>query len=421
MHGEYQACEEKCPQSHELPTCEIITIGTELLFGQILDTNTTRLAQELNKLGITIRFRTAVGDKIEDITKVLSTAVNRCDAVITTGGIGPTLDDITRESVARVAGVGLEFRQELMDRIAAIFRRYGYNMPENNRRQAYVPKGSKAIPNPVGTAPGFIKEVAGTPVICLPGVPGELEYLLGHEVAPWLRQRFNLSGHTVTYQVLKTAGITESRVDDLIGDLIKPGQNPEVGLLASEGEIKIRIAATGKNERDARNLIQPVEKEIRSRLGNKIYGMDKNTLEDVVDSLAEKHGLSLAILETFTGGLAAQGFHGLESKQLLESRVIPDEKRVREFLGLREITLKQEAALMLAQKIRDVCHAGIGLAILGFPIKKENNYSIEGYASATCDGMEKVFPFKIGGNIARLQRRGAIIGLNTLRLALLEL
>lgn len=141
-----------------------------------------------------------------------------------------------------------------MDEIEQTFRRYGYEMPENNRRQAYVPAGSLAISNPVGTAPAFIKEIKKRPVICLPGVPRELKYLMGHEVIPWVRKRFDLADHIVSYRVLKVVGISESGVDRLIGDLMRPGQNPEVGLLASQGEIKIRIAARSKDERETNAL-----------------------------------------------------------------------------------------------------------------------------------------------------------------------
>ncbi len=144
----------------------------------------------------------------------------------------------------------MQYRKDLMDEIEQTFRRYGYEMPENNRRQAYVPAGSLAISNPVGTAPALIKEIKKRPVICLPGVPRELKYLMGHEVIPWVRKRFDLADHIVSYRVLKVVGISESGVDRLIGDLMRPGQNPEVGLLPSQGEIKIRIAVRSKDERE---------------------------------------------------------------------------------------------------------------------------------------------------------------------------
>ena len=401
-------------QSIHSPTCEIITIGSELLLGQIEDTNTAYLARELGREGVTIGFRTAVGDRLDEIEQVMRIAIDRCDMVVTTGGLGPTLDDLTREAVSRSAGVELEFRQDLMLGIEKIFRLAGYKMPENNRRQAFVPAGSHVIPNPVGTAPAFVREVKGCPVICLPGVPRELKFLLEREVIPWVRQRFNLDEHMITYRVLKTVGIGESKVDSLIGDLIKPGHNPEVGLLASMGEIKIRIAAKAKNEREAQKLIGPVAEEVCSRLGQKIYGRDEETLEGVVDGLLAEKDLSLAILETFSGGLVAQRFHSLPWRRVVESRVISDEKQLARY-G------EQMTATALARNIRELVNAGLGLAITGFMKKEEGRgYRMKGYASAEGAGIQKNFSWEMGGDLLTLQQRGAVIGLNTLRLALLE-
>ena len=404
----------------ESPSCEIITIGTELLLGQIMDTNTTYLAQELGRIGISVRFRTAVGDLPDEMKRVIEDAVQRCDLVITTGGLGPTLDDLTREAVARIAGVDLEFRQDLMDQIEKVFHRYGYNMPENNRRQAFVPAGSQAIPNPVGTAPAFIREVHGKPIICLPGVPRELKYLLNREVIPWLKQKFHLAGHRITYRVLKTVGIGESKVDHLIGDLMGHGKNPEVGLLASQGEIKIRIAAKAKDMQSADELIGPVEQEIRSRLGKKIFGKDDDTLEQVIDSMLICRDFTLAILETFTGGRAAQKFHSLPSHRLLESCVIPNKEHLSKWIDRGDSVLESEAALSIARKARNMAHADIGLAILGFFNEREEDYKVKGYVGATGKGIEKIFSWDMGGDIFTLQVRGALIGLNTLRLALIE-
>ncbi len=422
-------------QTSYSPTCEIVTIGSELLLGQIMDTNTTYLAQELGRIGVTIRFRTAVGDELEEIIRVMRYAVGRCDMVIATGGLGPTVDDLTREAVARMAEVDLEFRQDLMDQIDHIFRRAGYQMSENNRRQAFVPAGSQAIPNPVGTAPGFIAEIDGNPLVCLPGVPSELKYLLAREVLPWVQQRYNLADHRITYRVLKVVGTGESAVDRQIGDLMGSGKNPEIGLLSSPGEIRVRITATATGEREAQAMISPIEEEIRSRLGGKIYGADDDTLEGVVDSLLLQKGLTLAILETFSAGLAALKLHRLSSSRLLHSHVITDKERLIQWLGgggkmplgkgkmplgKGKMPLESNAAHALALKIRKMGEADMGLAILGFPEKNETGDAQKGYAAAVGDENEKDFSWKMGGDFHTLQDRGAVIGLNTLRLALLE-
>jgi nicotinamide-nucleotide amidase len=340
--------------------------------------------------------------------------------VMTTGGLGPTLDDLTREAVARVTGVDLEFKQDLMVLIEEFFQRAGYKMPENNRKQAYVPKGSQVVLNPVGTAPCFIAEAEGKPVICLPGVPRELKYLWDREISSWIRKRFELSNEKVTYRVLKLVGLGESAVDRLIGDLMGVEKNPEVGLLASSGEIKIRITATARGDKGAEGLIRPVEEEIRSRLGKKIFGMDDETLEGVIDSLLIQKGLTLATLETFTAGIAAQRLYQIPSSQLLDSRVIPDQERLLRLLGGSSGSLDMKAASTLAQKVREMTQADVGLSIVGSLEKQEGSSTMNGHAAAIGDGVEKEFSWQMGGHFRTLQERGAVIGLNTLRLALLE-
>ena len=402
------------------PACEIITIGTELLLGQVQDTNTTFLAQELGKIGISVRFRTAVGDLPDEMEQVIEDAIQRCDMVMMTGGLGPTKDDLTREVVAKIAGVDLEFRSDLMSQIEEIFKRYGYHMPENNRRQAFVPAGSQAISNPVGTAPAFITEIRGKPVICLPGVPRELKFLFNKEIIPWVKNRFHLSEQRIVYRVLKTVGIGESRVDQLVGDLMGEGKNPEVGLLASQGEIKIRIAARADDEKSADDLITPVEEEIRSRLGNKIFGKDADTLEHVIDSMLTDRDVTLAIFETFTAGRAAQKLHGIASQRLRASYVIPNEKDLLEWMDESDPILGYEGALSSARKARSIAHADMGLAVLGFPYRQEEQYKVEGYAGVSGGGVEKTFSWDMGGDLLTIQVRGSLIGLNTLRLALIE-
>lgn len=402
------------------PTCEIVTIGTELLLGQILDTNTSYLAEELNRIGVAIRFRTAAGDQLEDIEAVLKQALDRCDVVITTGGLGPTEDDLTRQAVAKVAGVELEFRQDLMDQIEDIFLKAGYKMAENNRRQAFIPRSSKPIPNPVGTAPGFIANVANHSIICLPGVPRELKFLLENQILPWIKDRYNLTHQVILYKVLKLAGMGESKVDALIKDLIIEAQNPEVGLLSSPGEIKIRLTAKANDPDEARALIRPLEKKIRERLGKKIFGEDSDTLEGNVLSLLEQQGLSLAVLETFTGGLAAQKIHGRSSHRLKTSLVIQDIDAIGQWLGENNITADLESAYQLAQATRERFGTSIGLVCLGLVKEKEEGYEVQAHNVVIGEGIEKVFSWTMGGDRAILQQRGAVIALNTLRLALID-
>jgi competence/damage-inducible protein CinA-like protein len=402
------------------PACEVITIGTELLLGQIADTNTAYLARELGHLGISVRFRTSVGDRLDEIMTVLRNGVDRCDLVVTTGGLGPTADDLTREAVAGVAAVDLLFRQDLMNQIEEMFRGFGYRMPENNRKQAYIPEGSRAVPNPVGTAPAFIAEVHGKPIISLPGVPRELKHLMQNAVTPWIRERFHLVDNLLSYRVLKVVGLGESAVDRIMGDLMEPGKNPEVGLLASPGEIKIRVAATGTSKADADRLMEPIVDELRRRLGNKILGEEDDTLESVIHQLLEKYGMTAAVLETFTGGVATRKLHRLPAKEIRQSLVSQSPDDLFRWLGGFPDILDREGVLRVASLFRDMAQTGIVLAILGFPQPAERGYSVRAHAAAMGEGVEKYFSWHMRGDLSMLQERGGIIGLNTLRLALLE-
>lgn len=403
------------------PSCEIITIGTELLLGQIVDTNTTYLAQELGQLGISVRFRTSVGDHLDEIMEVIRNAIDRCDLVVTTGGLGPTEDDLTREAVAGVAGVKLLFSRELMHQIEGMFQKYGYQMPENNRKQAYVPEGSRPVPNPVGTAPAFIAEISGRPVISLPGVPRELKYLMKHAVTPWLRDRYHLVHNLLSYRVLKVVGLGESAVDRVMGDLMEPGKNPEVGLLASPGEIKIRVAATANDKEEADRLIKPVLTELRRRLGDKILGDGDDTLESVIHQLLERHGLTVALLESFTGGAATRKLHGVPGKRVRQSLVCLNPADLRRLFGAFPDALDKQSALRIAGHYKDEAQSDVGLAILGFPRQADHGLFVEAHAAAVGEGIEKYFSWHMSGDIPMLQERGGIIGLNTLRLALLQM
>ena len=399
---------------------EIITIGTELLLGQILDTNTQYLAQRLAEIGINVRYRTSVGDILEDIVSAINIAVNRCNLVITTGGLGPTLDDLTREAVAKSAGVGLEFREELLKDIIEVFDRIGYTMTENNKRQAYVPEGSIAIPNKLGTAPGFIKEIKDVPVICLPGVPRELKYLMENEVIPWLKQRFSMDKEVIYSKILKVVGTGESKVDRMLAEIVKGCENPEIGLLASEGEVKIRLTARAGSKEEAELLVKEMVEKIKKRLGKKIYGEDNDIFEEVICKLLQNKGLSVSILETFSGGRAAQKLVSCGCPSLLEARVITNKELLENMAGKRIESVEREISIDLAEKVRHIGGAKLGLSILGFPLKKGHDFLVRACAAVSGDGITTSYMWTMGGDFLFLQERAAVIGLNTLRLALLE-
>ncbi|MFZ2098675.1 MAG: CinA family nicotinamide mononucleotide deamidase-related protein [Anaerolineales bacterium] len=284
-----------------MPSAEIITIGTELLLGEILDSNSQYLARCLRETGIDLFRKTTVGDNVNRIAQAIQQSLERCDIVITSGGLGPTIDDPTRQAVSQAIDSKLEFHPELWEQIIARFQRMGRIPTENNRRQAYIPSGALAFENPVGTAPIFILEYKSHIIISLPGVPRELEYLMTHTVIPYLRQYYDLHG-VIKSRILHTVGVGESQIDDLIADL-EELSNPTVGLAAHSGQVDVRITVKADSEEETQRMIQPLEDTLHSRLGDWIYGVDQETLEEVaLRSIAGKKW-TLTVIEAGMGGI----------------------------------------------------------------------------------------------------------------------
>ena len=287
-----------------MPNAEIVAIGSELLLGQIVDTNSAWMAQRLTSLGVNLFYKTVVGDNPDRMKEVIGRALDRSDVVITGGGLGPTQDDLTREVIADVTGRKLVRDPELVDQIEQRFRSRGFIMTSNNEKQADIPEGAIAVRNPNGTAPSFIVEDPRGAVFALPGVPFELKWLFDNEVAPYLRKRFDLS-EIITYRVLKVADMGESAVDDRIGHLIASSNNPTVGVLAHPGQVDVRIAAKASSTAEAAKLIAPVEKEVRDLLGGRVFGIDEESIEGVVGRLLKDRNAKIAVYEDVTGGLVA--------------------------------------------------------------------------------------------------------------------
>ncbi len=287
-----------------MPTAEIITIGTEILLGEIIDTNAPYIARCLKDLGIDLYRKTSVGDNPSRIAQAITQAMERSDIIITTGGLGPTVDDPTREAVALAVGVPLEYRPELWEQIVARFKRFGRPPTENNKRQAYIPQGAIPVENKVGTAPAFIatKTVQSreTAIFSLPGVPSEMEFLVENALAPYLREHFNLHG-IIKARLLHTAGVGESMIDEKVGDL-EALSNPSLGLAAHSGQVDLRITAKADSEAEADRMIAELEAVIRSRLGTWIYGVDQETLEHVAMQALECKGWSLCVVEAGLNG-----------------------------------------------------------------------------------------------------------------------
>lgn len=351
---------------------EIVTIGTELLLGKIVDTNAAYIAQQLATIGLDLYYKTTVGDNEGRIASVLQQALARSDVVITSGGLGPTVDDVTRQAVARATDRELVLDEKLLAQIEARFARHGFTMSENNRRQAYIPQGAIPIENPVGTAPAFIVETEQGLIVSLPGVPRELKHLMETRVIPFLREKLQTGQVIIKSKTLRTCGIGESTVDSRIGDLMR-SSNPTVGLAAHPGQTDVRITAKAENEAQADRLIAEMEEKLRERLGDVIYGIEEQKLEDVVATMVAERGLSVAIVETNTQGLIAQRLENASQDRpiLKDSCVISrPEDSVEIVSSLRSLIeehglVNAQVARATAEQLRETTKADIGLAVLG--------------------------------------------------------
>jgi len=278
-----------------MPTAEIITIGTELLLGEIQDTNTRHIARMLRNAGIDLYRTTTVGDNLDRIALVVREALERSNIILTTGGLGPTVDDPTRNAIAKALDIQLEFQPDLWADIEKQFLRYGRIPTENNKKQAYIPEGSLPIKNPVGTAPSFAAKTKNGVIISLPGVPREMEFLMENAVIPLLQSMFKLEGIIKTFSI-HTSGAGESHVDEIIGDL-ELLQNPTVGLVAYPGQIDIRVTAKANSMDEADKMISDMVSKIDHRLGSIIFGYNETTLEQVVANILQKEKVRLSVIE----------------------------------------------------------------------------------------------------------------------------
>lgn len=382
-----------------MTAAEIITIGTEILLGEIVDTNTRHIALNLRDLGVDLYRTITIGDNIERIAESIRESMQRAEIVITTGGLGPTVDDPTREAVALAVGVETEYLPELWEQIAKRVSLYGRKPTENQKRQAYVPKGALTIENPVGTAPCFIVETERNAVISLPGVPREMETILQNAVIPYLQERFDLH-EIIKVRVLRTSGVGEGRIDEKIGDLEKL-RNPTVGLAAHTGVVDIRLAAKAKTEAEANAMIAEVENEIRQRLGKIIFGTDQDKLADVTLAALSKKGWKLVLLESGLEGRLSNQFGKAAHPALLQS-----ENR----------SLATQELLPALQKLKTESGADAALGIAFFPGKDEQIAEI----SLITPESEKSRTLRYGGHPQNALSWAPNIAINILRRAVIE-
>ncbi|MBA2133456.1 competence/damage-inducible protein A [Capillibacterium thermochitinicola] len=349
---------------------EIISVGTELLLGEIVDTNAAFLSQELAALGIELYHRTTVGDNAGRLKQALTEALARVDLVITSGGLGPTDDDLTKETVAEVLGLPLVLHQPSLAWIEEYFAKTGRCMPENNYKQALIPAGGEALPNRKGTAPGVSVRKEGKWVICLPGPPQELCPMFREYVRPLLAAE---SRGVIRSRVLRLCGIGESALAKEIADLLANQTNPTLAPLASEGEVRLRITAFAESVAKAEAAIADLEQKLRARLGQMIYGVDDETLEAVVVGLLRQRGETLAVAESCTGGLLANRITDVPGASTVFDRgvVVYSNRAKEELLGVPAAVIEQvgavspEVATLMARGVRDRTGSDWGIGITG--------------------------------------------------------
>ncbi len=304
-----------------MPSAEIITIGTELLLGEIVDTNSTYLTRHLRDLNVDIYRTSTIGDNVQRIAEIVQETLKRARIIITTGGLGPTVDDPTREAIAVAFQTKLEYRADLWEQISERMSRYGRAPTENQKRQAFIPEGATPIKNDVGTAPAFFIEKENRCLIALPGVPLEMEYLAEQFVFPYLRERYQLKG-IIKARILHTTGLGEGMIDDKIGDL-EMLTNPTVGLAAHYGKVDIRITAKAESALAADDMIATIEQDIRQRLGKVVYGTDFQTLESVVIDALQARDWKLVTLELNTDGTLTRKLGSTGTDRFLSGKIIP--------------------------------------------------------------------------------------------------
>lgn len=348
----------------------IISVGTELLFGQIVNTNTVYLSQELNHLGIDVLYHHTVGDNPKRLQDALEHAFMECDLIITTGGLGPTQDDLTKEIAAKALEDELVLHQPSLDRIASYFQRVGRPMTENNKKQAYLPQRATIFENNAGTAPGFALEKGGKTIICLPGPPREMKTMFQEQTRPYLESK---SPYVIYSKMLRIFGIGESAVEDALSDLISAQTDPTLATYAKEGEVALRITSKRKDSMEAEAVVFQMISQVRERLGNSIYSLDDQELHQVVGEKLIREEISISCAESCTGGLFAATLVNVPgiSRVLDRSLVTYSNEAKMEELGVHARTLdrfgavSQETAEEMAEGLRKKTRSRLCISVTG--------------------------------------------------------
>lgn len=349
---------------------EILCVGTELLLGDIVNTNAAYIARELARIGIELYHQTVVGDNHERLKRALNEAFDRADLVVTTGGLGPTFDDVTKETVAAYFGKKMVRNQEAMDRISSYYEKRGIELTDNTKKQADLPEGCIAFQNNHGTAPGLAIEGRGKVVIMLPGPPSEMIPMFDGSAVPYLLQ---YSGKTIVSSTVHFFGIGESLLESRMHEYMLAHNNPSVAPYAKDGEVQVRVTASARTKEEADAMIRPVVAEICRDYGKYLYGVDVGTMQNALVRELRTKGLTIAVAEGCSGGNVIKRITEVPgSDQVFEMGVVTNTSRAREKLaGVRPETMarygiySEETAREMAEGIRRSSGADIGIAITG--------------------------------------------------------
>ena len=352
-----------------IESAEIVTIGTEMLLGDLVDTNTAWISRRLAALGVGVYRHTTVGDNSERIVGALREAASRCDLVVTTGGLGPTSDDLTNECLSVLTGRELVEYPEAREHVDYKFAQFGREPSPSNYKQALFPKGTQLIPNPLGTAMGALLEWEGTLFATLPGVPSEMKRMFGETLEPLVRDR---SDGAIVSKTLHFAGLGESALAEKVQEFLD-ATDPTVAPLASQGKVRLRITTRAATQEEAERKIAPVEKEILSRLGDYFFGEDDETLEGAVARLLKERDVTLALAESCTGGLLAKRLTDLpgSSAFFVEGLVTYSNESKERLLGVPKDLLIEHGAVSgpvaraMAEGARKIAGADYGLSVTG--------------------------------------------------------
>ena len=338
-NGKYSA------EMREIMTVELISVGTEILLGNIVNTNAAWLSEQCARLGLSCYYQSVVGDNAVRLKEQIQQALNRSDIVILTGGLGPTTDDLTKETAAQLMGKGLVMDMHSLERVEAYFKARRIEMTENNKKQALCPEGAMVLDNDNGTAPGLILEENGKRMILLPGPPNELHPLFEQQVKPYLQK---LSPEIFYSRTVKLCGIGESKAAAMIQDMIDAQTNPTIAPYAKTGEVHLRVTARAKDEQEGKKLVKPVIRELKKRFGEMVYTTkEERTLEEAVVKLLKKNKMSITCAESCTGGLLAGRIVNVAgaSSVFQTGYVTYANQAKRRLLGVKKSTLREFGAV----------------------------------------------------------------------------